>query len=319
MTTPAGNASGADAADYTTNYAYNPAGQLTAETGPPVSVSSYTSQTATSTRPQTTDGYNTFGDQTQAVDPDGNVTTTAYDGDGRTTSVAQAAYTPPGTSSAITATTAYAYDEDGNLVSETDPEGNVTSATYDALGDVTSVTDPQLPGQSSPGTSTYTYDADGERLSATDPLGNATRQTYDYFGNVATSTDPMDNTTKYAYDYLGDQTRRTRPTIGHHQHLRPPRRADVGDRTGPRTSPPTTTTTRGTWPTPTTPTGRSRSTGTTRPGGRPRSPTTARRRPGRLRRSCGRSRSATTSTGTRRRPPTGTATPPPRRTTRRAS
>ncbi len=118
MTTPAGNASGADAADYTTNYAYNQAGQLTAETGPPVSVSSYTSQTATSTRPQTSYGYDTFGDQTQAVDPDGNVTTTAYDGDGRGTSVTQAPYTPPGASSAITATTAYAYDEDGNLVSE---------------------------------------------------------------------------------------------------------------------------------------------------------------------------------------------------------
>ncbi len=223
MTTPAGNASGANAANYTTNHAYSPAGQLTSETGPPVAVSSYTSPTATSTRPQTAYGYDTFGDQTQAVDPDGNVTTTAYDGDGRQTSVAQAAYTPPGTSSALTATTAYAYDEDGNLVSETDPEGNLTSATYDALGDVTSVTNPQLPGQSGPGTWTYSYDADGERLSATDPLGNTTRQTYDYFGNVATSTDPTSNTTKYGYDYLGDQTMADTPdgsvTTSTYDHL----------------------------------------------------------------------------------------------------
>jgi RHS repeat-associated protein len=206
VTSPEGNASGADAANYTTNYAYGPSGSLTTETGPPEAVSTYASQTPTSTRPVTTYGYDSFGDQTQVRDPDGNVSTTAYDGDGRQTSVTQAAYTAPGASSATTATAAYAYDEDGNLVSETDPEGNVTSATYDALGDVTSVTAPQLPGQSSPGTWTYAYDADGERLSATDPLGNTTRQTYDYFGNVATSTDALSNTTGYAYDYLGDQT-----------------------------------------------------------------------------------------------------------------
>ena len=148
MTTPAGNASGADAADYTTNYAYNPAGQLARKPARRCRCRPTRRRPRRPPGRQTTYGYNTFGDQTQAVDPDGNVTTTAYDGDGRTTSVAQAAYTPPGTSSAITATTAYAYDEDGNLVSETDPRGQRHLPTYDALGDVTSVTDPQLPGQS---------------------------------------------------------------------------------------------------------------------------------------------------------------------------
>jgi len=206
MTAPEGNASGADAANYTTNYTYDPDGNLVTDTGPPVSVSTYSSQTATSTRPVTAYGYDTFGDKTRVADPDGNVTTTAYDGDGRTTSVTQAAYTSPGASSATTATTSYAYDEDGNLASETDPAGNLTSYAYDALGDVTSVTDPELSGQSGAGTWTYSYDADGEQLSATDPYGNETQQTYDYFGNVATSTDALTNTTTYGYDYLGDQT-----------------------------------------------------------------------------------------------------------------
>jgi RHS repeat-associated protein len=213
MTTPEGNASGAVAADYTTNYTYDPAGNMVTETGPPVSVSTYASQTAASTRPVTTYGYDTFGDKTQVQDPDKNVTTTAYDGDGRTTSVTQAPYTPPGGLSAITATASYAYDENGNLVSVTypsvsaaDPSSNVISYTYDALGDVTSETDPQLPGQSAPGTWNYSYDADGEQLSTTDPVGNKTQQTYDYFGHVATSTDALNNTTGYAYDYLGDQT-----------------------------------------------------------------------------------------------------------------
>jgi RHS repeat-associated protein len=223
MTTPAGNVSGATAADYTTNYTYDPNGNLVTETGPPVSVSTYSSQGPATTRPVATYGYDTFGDQTQVVDPDGNETVTAYDGDGRKTSVTQPSYTPPGASSAITATTQYAYDEDGNLVSVKDPEGNVTSYTYDALGDQTSVTDPQLPGQSAAGTWTYTYDADGEQLSAKDPLGNQTQQTYDYFGNVASSTDALSNTTKYAYDYLGDQTMTDTPdgsvTTSTYDHL----------------------------------------------------------------------------------------------------
>jgi RHS repeat-associated protein len=205
-TTPAGNASGATPANYTTNDTYDPNGNLVTETGPPVQTSTYVSQTATSTRPLTTYGYDTFGDQAQVVGPDRNDTVTAYDGDGRKTSVTQPSYTPPGASTPITATTKYAYDEDGNLASVTDPEGNVTSYTYDALGDQTSATDPQLPGQSAAGTWTYTYDAAGEQLSAKDPLGSQTQETYDYFGNVATSTDALQNTTWYAYDYLGDQT-----------------------------------------------------------------------------------------------------------------
>jgi RHS repeat-associated protein len=206
QTAPAGNVSGGNAASYTTNYTYDPNGNLVTQTGPPVQTSTYSSQTPTSTRPVTTHGYDTFGDQTQVVDPDGNETVTAYDGDGRKTSVTQPSYTPPGTSTAITATTSYGYDEDGNLASVKDPQGNVTSYTYDALGDQTSRTDPQLAGQSAPGTWNYTYDADGEQLSVKDPLGNQTQETYDHFGNVATSTDALQHTTRYAYDYLGDQT-----------------------------------------------------------------------------------------------------------------
>lgn len=206
QTTPLGNASGATPADYTTNYTYDPSGKLVTETGPPVQVSTYSSQTATSTRPVTAYGYNTFGNQTQVLGPDGKQTVTGYDGDGRKTLMTEPSYTPPGASTAITATTSFAYDEDGNLVSVKDPGGNVTSYTYDALGDQASVTDPQLPGQSAPGTWAYSYDADGEQLSAKDPLGNETQETYDYFGNVATSTDALQNTTRYAYDYLGDQT-----------------------------------------------------------------------------------------------------------------
>jgi RHS repeat-associated protein len=217
-TSPDGNASGATPANYTTNYSYDQAGNLAVMAGAPVSTQTYTAQTPASTRPVTVYGYDTFGDQTQVKDPDDNVTTTAYDGDGRVTSVAQPSYTPPGSSTAITATTKYAYDGNGNEISVTDPEGNVTSYAHDALGDVISVTDPLLTGQSAPGVSSYTYDSDGEQLSATSPTGGQTQATYDNFGDLASSTQDIRSssgtaydTTDYTYDYLGDPLTTTTP------------------------------------------------------------------------------------------------------------
>ena len=201
LTTPATN---------TTNYSYDQAQNLVTVTGPSIQTQTYTAQSPTAGRPVTSYGYDTFGDRTQAQDPDGNTTVTGYDGDGRVTSVTQPSYTPPGGASPITATTSYGYDGNGNLTQVTDPAG-LTKYAYDALGDPVSATDPQLPGQSAPGVWNYGYDAAGEQLSATDPLNNKTQATYDYFGQQATTTDPRTNTTSYAHDYLGDLTQSTSP------------------------------------------------------------------------------------------------------------
>ena len=156
----------------------------------------------------------------------------AYDGDGRVTSVTQPAYTPPGRivgdhrDRPPTPTT-----RTGTSPPSTDPGATSPPATYDALGDVTSVTDPQLPGQSAPGTWTYTYDADGEQLSATDPLGNTTQadlrllRERRHVHRPAAPTPPSTPTTTWA-------TRRWPTTpgrVGHREHLRPPGRADLGD------------------------------------------------------------------------------------------
>jgi RHS repeat-associated protein len=218
MTSPDGNAAGATAANYTTNYSYDQAGNLAVMAGAPVNTQTYTAQTPVSTRPTTVYGYDTFGDQTQVKDPDDNVTTTAYDADGRVVSVTQPSYTPPGSSTAITATTKYAYDGNGNVTAVTDPAGNTTSYAYDALADVISVTDPLLTGQSAPGVWNYTYDSDGEQLSATSPTGGQTQATYDNFGDVATSTQDIRSSsgtaydsTSYQYDYLGDPLTTTSP------------------------------------------------------------------------------------------------------------
>ncbi|MGH3159997.1 MAG: LamG-like jellyroll fold domain-containing protein [Streptosporangiaceae bacterium] len=104
QTDPRGNASGASPASYTTSYAYNEAGQLDSVTGPPVMVQTYAAQTSAQTHAATTYGYDTYGDLTRQDDPDANLTTAGYDGDGRITSLTEPSYTPPGLSSPVTAT-----------------------------------------------------------------------------------------------------------------------------------------------------------------------------------------------------------------------
>jgi YD repeat-containing protein len=78
--------------------------------------------------------------------------------------------------------TRYSYDAHGNLTSVTDPNGNVTTYVFDDFG--------QMLTQQSPvsGTTAYVYDAAGQLLSTTDANGAATARTYDAIGRVLTST-----------------------------------------------------------------------------------------------------------------------------------
>ena len=55
--------------------------------------------------PVTMVGYDTFGDEAETSDADGNVTTYAYDLDGQQVSVTDPSYTPPGSSTPVNGTT----------------------------------------------------------------------------------------------------------------------------------------------------------------------------------------------------------------------
>jgi RHS repeat-associated protein len=129
-------------------------------------------------------------------------------------------------------TTTSTYDSAGNLTSTTDGLGRITSYTYNALRQVTSVTEPKkVNGQ--PVTTTMTYDSAGNLLtrsaplldgtgatiatatttyhyddpvhpddvtSVTDPNGHTTRMSYDSFGYLTSVTDAAGNTTTHSYD-----------------------------------------------------------------------------------------------------------------------
>jgi RHS repeat-associated protein len=189
MTDPDGN---------TTYYSYDEAGRLAVTTDPSVPVETYTAaggDSVVNADPETTTGYDTFGDTTESEDADGNVTTYGYDGDGREVSEALPSYTPLGSSSAITASYTKTYNGLGEVTSATDGAGNETTYAYDQLGDLTSETAPDN------GVTSYTYDTNGDQLSATGPTGSETTATYDYLGRQLTSTQVERYTAAGTTDY----------------------------------------------------------------------------------------------------------------------
>jgi RHS repeat-associated protein len=196
----------------TTTYQNDEAGRTVVTTSPPVSSQSGTGAAPATADAVTTVGYDTFGDETESEDADGNITTYAYNGDGQQTSATNPSYTPPGSSTAVNPTSTTVYDSLGEVTSETDALGNTTSYGYDQLGDETSQTDPDG------GVTTYTYNPAGEQLSVTDPTGAQTEATYNGLGEMVTTTDLVRQntsaayTTSYTYDDAGNPVSETSPT-----------------------------------------------------------------------------------------------------------
>ncbi|MGQ0543785.1 MAG: DUF6531 domain-containing protein, partial [Betaproteobacteria bacterium] len=185
--------------------------------------------------------YNTHGQPTTIVDPNGLTTTLAYDARQRLTS-----------RTAGGETTTYDYDAAGQLIKVTLPDGSFLSYTYDgaqrligiqdslgnrisyaldAMGNRTleEVRDPssnlaqtrsrvysslnrlfqELGAQSQ--TTEYTYDNQGNVLSVKDPLNRITLNQYDPLNRLAQVTDPALGVTQYAYNGLDALTQVTDP------------------------------------------------------------------------------------------------------------
>jgi RHS repeat-associated protein len=89
-------------------------------------------------------------------------------------------------------------DSVGRLVRTTNPLGQATTNTYDALNAVTATTD------ALGGTTTFTYDANRNLLTLTDALNHTTTYTYDTMDRVETRTDPLSRGESYVYDDNGN-------------------------------------------------------------------------------------------------------------------
>ncbi|NDC75610.1 RHS repeat protein [bacterium] len=99
-----------------------------------------------------------------------------------------------GAGTAAAATSTRVYSAAGDLASQSDPLGHVTSHTYDLLRRRLTTTDPLSR------VTTFTYDAVGNPLTTTRADGALTTSTYDVRNRLATRTDAAANVIAYAYD-----------------------------------------------------------------------------------------------------------------------
>ena len=91
-----------------------------------------------------------------------------------------------------------AYDHVGNVLTQTDANGNTTRYGYNAVGELISVTDPQ--GKQTQ----YAYDMRGNLVTTTFPDGKSSRKEYNAAGNVIRKTDPLGQVETYYYDLNGN-------------------------------------------------------------------------------------------------------------------
>lgn len=96
------------------------------------------------------------------------------------------------------------FDERGNVVRETNPEGKVVDRTFDARNNRRSETLPHDPGVTNAPKTEYFYDAQDDLRSVTDPENNVTEYTYNARKQVVLMKDPRGTYTLNAYDAKGN-------------------------------------------------------------------------------------------------------------------
>ncbi|WP_098010305.1 LamG-like jellyroll fold domain-containing protein [Streptomyces sp. sk226] len=210
--------SSTDAGGHRTDYAYDEAGRTLSVTAPPVATESGGGP-ATTTRPTTYTGYDTFGAVTESVDALGNVNRTSYDRLGRSVKATAPAYRAPGATGTVTPSTARTYDALGNVLTETDPLGRTTEFTYDRQNRLLAKDVPVGEGDERARWA-YTYTRTGQLLTVTDPTGARAESTYDDLDRPVTTTrierrpQPGAFTTRNEYDDAGNVVKQTAPGGG---------------------------------------------------------------------------------------------------------
>jgi RHS repeat-associated protein len=151
--------------------------------------------------------YNALGQlETQAdADDPPNLTEFTYDKNGNLEALTDA----------LAHSTRRGYDALDRLKSALEDEtglGVATNYEYDALDNLTKVTDPRQKA------TTYTYNAFGEVTQEVSPDRKTTTYTYDNAGNLKTKTDARNVTWDYTYDAL-NRLRRVYTTTGNREQL----------------------------------------------------------------------------------------------------
>ena len=152
-----------------------------------------TADTITPGDAATSYGYDAVGNRLTETEPNGNTSTSAYDGINRLTALTNAGGD----------LTRWTYDGVGNVIALTAPNGNAAATAYDALDRPSAVTD----GVGA--VAGYSYDAVGNRLSETDGNGHTTSHSYDALNRLVATTDALGKATVLQYDAVGNLLKRT--------------------------------------------------------------------------------------------------------------
>ncbi len=109
----------------------------------------------------------------------------------------------------VMVTNTYQYNENGQLISKLDPQGNVTLFEYDLDNRLTKKMDPMLTA------TTYRYDLRGNLVEETNAKGNSTFYEYDQLNQLIRKKSPSANgslvTTRYVYDVMGNLIKEISP------------------------------------------------------------------------------------------------------------
>ncbi|MFB6552021.1 DNRLRE domain-containing protein [Streptomyces sp. NPDC056405] len=186
--------------------------------------------------------YDANDNVTKSTAPNGAVSTAVYDAADQTASVTA----PKDTDTSGERRTTYAYDRVGNLLTTTEPKGNLTPSIatdhvttnhydeiyqvtsvnnaegdtiryeYDSVGNVVTVVDPRKDETSATDdyTTKSTYDLNHRVVATKDAAGHTSRQTYDKDSLIVSATDPAGSTTLLTYDERGLKTEAKVPHDG---------------------------------------------------------------------------------------------------------
>jgi len=152
----------------------------------------------------TTTEYDAASNVVRVTDALGHVTESQYDERNR----AVAVYAPPvwnaETGQFARPMTQSSYDALGQVLTVTDPQGHVTTKIYDRAGRNWKVVAPMVGGMS-PKTVTK-FDPGGLALKVTNPIGQTVTNTYDLHGRMTQTTDAVGIVNTFAYDAAGNRT-----------------------------------------------------------------------------------------------------------------
>lgn len=222
--------------DVVTSYTYDPVSNRLTETDPKGTTTTFAYDSfnrveniTDALTNQTKYGYHSVGNRIKQTDANNEVTCFKYDALNRLTQTIRTVVGNPNIRDTVPASincatynadsddavTSFTYDAVGNQLSTTDPNGNTSTSTYDALnrviaqanalGETTSFTydlrDNQKTVTLSGGdVASNTYDKANRLTNVTDSVGAVSSFTYDANGNRLTSTDGNGNTTTFAFD-----------------------------------------------------------------------------------------------------------------------